>query len=307
MILFIDAIACELGSQCRIGSTEAQAEIEGPADDLLAMGFESFLRSEKTVTELGVSSLERSLQASGLEPAAIDTLIFCTSTYPGPISLLQAELEERLHSFGFRHANLFLVSFARCSNFASALLFANSLLKQGEAHRIAIVTSDKHAPGNRPRNSQNNTQVMSDAAASCIVSLKSGLYRVDGIWRNTDLAITPARLVGTVTERLAAYENYHRLIRDLGRSFSDTAIDCLITHNMALPSIRAMASEFGISSTKLMEDNVPRMSHAFCADGLVNLESYRQKIEPQDKAHRVAMLLTGINTHSAVLLEMVPT
>jgi 3-oxoacyl-[acyl-carrier-protein] synthase III len=306
MTLFIDAVAWELGSQCRIVSPEAQDELEGAADDLLAMGFECFLRSEKTVTDLGISSLKQSLQASKLEPAAIDTLIFCTSTYPGPVSLLQAELEEWLHSAGFRHVNLFLLSFARCSNIASALLFAKTLLAQGQAHRVAIVTSDKHEPRHRPRNSQNNTQIMSDAAASCIVSLESGPYRVDGIWRNTDLAITPARLAGTTAERLAAYTHYHKLIRALGRSFSDTTIDDLVTHNMALPSIRAMASEFGISSTKLMEENVPRMGHAFCADGLVNLESCRQKMGPEGKARRVAMLLTGVNTHSAVLLEICP-
>ncbi len=304
MTAYLSAIAWEFGTACSIHSLDAKCEIDGPLDDLARMGFETFLRSGLSIVTLGLRSLERSLDEAALKPGDIDAMIFCTSTYPGSVSHLQTELENHLRQAGFRHLDLFFVSFARCSNIPNALILAKALLAGGDARRIAIVTVDKHDRQRGPRNSQNNTQVMSDAAASCVVGADAGQYRIDAIRRVSDLSIATTSLVGAVAERLEAYGNYHRLIRDLARDIGGASLDGLITHNMAVPSIRAMANEFGVADGRLFTANVPKIAHAFCADGLVNLEDWRSSMGCSDRPRTVALLLTGINTHAVVKLSV---
>lgn len=307
MTAYLQGIAWAFGTACSIHDPAARCEIEGPVDDLARMGFATFMRSDLSIAVLGLRSLRRSLDAAGLEPGDIDALIVCTSTHPGSVSSLQSELEELLRQAGFRRLNLFLVSFARCSNVPSALILARTMLADGEARRIAIVTVDRHDRQRGPRNSQNNTQIMSDAAASCVVGAEIGPYRLDAIRRVADLSIATTNLVGTVAERLAAYDDYHRLIRDLARDVDGASLDGLITHNMAVPSIRAMAREFGVAVDKLFVANVPRIGHAFSADGLVNLEDWRASAGDSDRVQSVALLLTGINTHAVVRLSLAAT
>jgi len=302
MTAYLSGIAWSPGAPIEIGSAAAEGEIEGPAQELFDMGFRTFLRSDKSVTELGLEALQHSLAAEGLGPDAVDALVFCTNTYAAVVPRLQKDLEARLRAAGFRHVNLFMLSFGRCSNLPSALIFARNLLDTGEAKRVALVTADLHDPANGPRNSQNNTQVMSDAGASCLVSQTPGGYRVEAIKRVSDLAISTERLVGSAAERVEAYRNYHNLIGELAAQIDADAVDTLITHNMAVPSIRAMAAELGVAGDKLYEANVPKIGHAFCADGLVNLEASRAGRDDPERPGRAVLLLTGINTHAVVQL-----
>jgi len=306
MTFGLGAISWEFGEPCSVDSAAAGSEVSGDPSDLLAMGFETFLRSERSVTDLGTASLAKSLAASSLSAGDIDAVVFCTSTFPGSVSALQADLETRLRAMAFRHTNLFLLSFGRCANVASALSFAEYLLAQGNARHVAIITADRHTPELGPRNSQNNTQIMSDAAASCIIGEAVEQVRIERVIRRSDLNVTTQGLVGTSSERIDAYANYHRLInvlRDQGGFFQ---ADALVTHNMAVPSIRAMAKAFGVAADLLVEQNVPRMGHAFGADGLVNLQACLDRAWPTADLRRVAMLLTGINTHSVVHLTFQP-
>ena len=301
----LGAIAWEFGDECDIVSPSARSDIEGDPSELLAMGFKRFLRSDRSVSDLGVSSFRKSLSAAGLAPNDIDAIVFCSSTYPGRVSSLQMELEARLRVLQMRRANLHLLSFGRCSNVASALLLAESLIAQGSARRVGIITADKHAPELGPRNSQNNTQVMSDAAASCIIGEGMSAFEIRCVVRRSDLTITSDALVGPAAVRVEAYTNYHRLIREL-QLHGLHLPDAVVTHNMALCSMRAMASELGVPTGLLIEDNVASMGHAFGADGLVNLQTSRERLSRTNDRCRVVMLLTGVNTHSLVQVDIMP-
>ena len=151
---------------------------------------------------------------------------------------------------------------------------------------------------------------MSDGAASCLVTATENEFHLKMVKRYTDLSFGVADLVADTQTRLRAYSAYHKLIQSLKDYVlsQDSSLleqcDCLITHNMSVDAVRKMADTLGLTRQLLYLDNISRYGHAYCADALINLETYRLAHRDSAKLHRILCLLTGINTHGILGVQL---
>jgi 3-oxoacyl-[acyl-carrier-protein] synthase-3 len=138
---------------------------------------------DECASDFGVIAANQLFATTGVDPAAIDYLIFCTQTpdYLAPTTacLVQERLGLSTH-IGALDINL------GCSGYIYALGVAKALIETGQARRLLLITADTYSkfvhPGDRGVRA-----LFGDAAAATLVSERDGepgigpfVYGTDG-------------------------------------------------------------------------------------------------------------------------------
>ncbi|WP_428262073.1 3-oxoacyl-[acyl-carrier-protein] synthase III C-terminal domain-containing protein [Haliangium sp.] len=302
--IYLSGLAYELGEE-RAPITDLPELIadEDACDLLLALGLDEYVFSSRTPPQLAQASLDKTLAQVQVDRTDIDVLLYASSSlwdrafYTKEIGALCCALD-------LPHAMAIGVHLAECGNLASALRVAAGMVRSGDADNVLLVTADQPAPDSK-RLVDPVLSVLSDGAASCLVSSRRGDYELVGLRQGARQDLWNLDLNAESVKRMRSFtQGLGKTALEVLAAAEMTAedVDCLICNNYTFSVLRAFADRVKIPTARLFTDNVAQTAHVFSADNLINLVAARAsgRIEPNQ---RVMALSTGQCSWSASLLR----
>ncbi|MFE4857470.1 3-oxoacyl-[acyl-carrier-protein] synthase III C-terminal domain-containing protein [Streptomyces sp. NPDC056670] len=210
-------------------------------------------------------------------------------------------------ALGLGHVEAFSVSRHNCAQALTAIDLAGELLRAegAEGDRALVVVGDRvFSP--LMQLDYGLGQLLADGAAACVVSLGGAgdLVRSHAVSADPGPAaapVLPAARVGPhrlAATMLQAVERAELILDD---------IDLVIPHNVNMTFWRQTAKVLGIDPQRIFLDNIPRYSHCFAADPLINLRTLEAERRLVPGRHYL-MAAAGIGgSYAATVLSRPPT
>lgn|GEM_PF-6219874 len=298
---YLTAIGYVTGSPRPISDLPQCRDDVRSRETLAAEGYSMFLEAGESAEELALASIEESLRATSIPPSAVDAVIFCSDSIGDQ---RERERNSRIHALcmamGLTNAYPIGISQSTCGNFATAMRVGSSLLATGDAKVVMLTVADKSEPDKRIMDA--NAAVLSDGAASCILSERPGRYLVCGVSQSVshELATTEdksARLFLALDGYQSALAKFQRTLE---WNVSDAAQ--LLPNNYTRSLLTTYAQIAELPLERMYMDNVPLKGHVFSADNLINLHDYAagDRMVP---GQSVAMLSNGPSNWGFVALQ----
>jgi 3-oxoacyl-[acyl-carrier-protein] synthase III len=283
-VCYMGAPACELGQSRPVAELAESGESKEALDALRRLGLENYLRSDLSGAALMEASLRKTFASSPIAAEDIDFVLLATEHFdtsvaaestPEPLRAFRRELFEAVARVGAVRAFPVGVTFAACGNFMSAVQLARCLTIAGAATNVLIAVVDRY-PANLSRVVP-RVAVMSDAAATCIVSSRPiPGFRIESFAQHATLNVNDVDMF----TNFAAYTiEAARAMRKLGADFRKVspggfdAFKWLVTNNYTLSAIRGLLRQLGCDDKKAYVENVAKTSHCNAADIPINLAS----------------------------------
>ena len=232
-------------------------------------GWGSYRKTEKDIFELGIESAAKSLAESTADRDEIDALFFCSTCFPGNEIRHIAFNARLLRDLAIPNAFPVGITLSNCVSLLHAVATAVKLVDSGVYRNILVITADKVYD---EHSRMNNFALLSDSAASCVVTSKSaatGCSLLAESFRASDDPIETNR--GKDDSEL-----YRRVLHEVVTRGEVEVGDCtaVFTSNIFKPITKQKERKLGFRSSQIFLDNVPRYGHCFSADTLINLIDY---------------------------------
>jgi len=267
--------------------------------------FRNYLDAEQTSAyELAESSIEETLSKSNIPGSEIDLIVIATDSFTS-VDENHSFYTSLSKSHGINNAYPIIVTMSECANFHVALEVAQTALISQKARNVLVVTTDKsNLVSPRSRVVGDGIGVMSDGAASCLISseLEEGLelLQVERLIRSELLSdkIDPQQ------ELLVRVEANKDLFNPLfsKHNIDPSKIRKLFASNVNVDVLGLFMNECGITTDKIFSDNHERLAHCLACDCLINLSDYTHSRGIQG-GEVFAMLGVGPITWGGALLR----
>lgn len=302
--VFLSGFSFELGVSREIDDLRGDIG-ESVVDALLELGLRHYRFSDVPASALAVRALERTLVSQ--HKKIPDLVIYC-STRIADHSKEVADFMKACATLGLATTPVVGVSMNGCANFGIAVEIAQAIVLTGQANCVAIVTADVCIdPAERV--TTNNSAILSDSAASCLVSEQAteGGYVVRAISTATDLRLN------TSIDFMKAYRFASAGVRQLTKRVLDRAgveigdLDRLVTMNLQPNTLRFYLLETGFTGQSSGAQLLSRNAHAFGADIIINLvESVEELAQshPERLRKPVFALSVSPSTWNAMVLQL---
>lgn len=301
--VFIDSIAYVTGQPVALETLAECRESPQNLQVLQQEGYEQVLVSRESVADMAMRSLRKTLEQGDIDPADIDLLIYSSDSAGDQ---RERECNSQVHrislELGLENAYPLGINQSTCGNFCSSLRVAAALLKTGETRNVLLVTAEKSENGERIMDS--NAAVLSDGAASCLVTTSGrARYRLAGIVQSTIHALGCETEAGSkvflaLSGFQSAFEKFTSRLDLEAEHFSQLIPN---NYNRSLLSLYAQIS--GIGMDKVYDANLKSKAHVYSCDNLINLLDYSgaARLQPGDK---IAMLGNGPSNWGLTALEV---
>jgi|SRR5690554_28733 len=277
----LSSIAYELGDAHPI--QELIGEDKQAMKKLLDSGeFEFYLKtSERTAYDLANKAIEQTLANCEISGRDVDTVIFATDSFKS-VRDTMTFFSELCRQHGLEQAYPILVSMSECANFHVALETAVNGIKTGSAQNVLLVTVDKaELASPDTRLVGGGIGVMSDAAASCLISTQvDDGFAIEGIAKE----ISPELLQGEISdveELMLRVEKNNQIFSTLfqkqrkkNAGFSAEDIKVVIASNISSGVLSVFMSEANLKYSQIMTKNNRKIGHCLASDCLINLQDY---------------------------------
>ncbi|MFD7661159.1 acyl carrier protein [Streptomyces sp. NPDC059788] len=267
---YVNGCAAELGP---IRKKVAELPEYAAAPPAPGTGFAEYREAEGGILELLGPALRGALDASGTDPAAVDTVLLATESLPadGPDRHAVTGL---LSGLGLRRAYPLMLGLADCSTALAALDVAASLVRSGASRTVLVACGDlvrTVLPDGRVV--LGGTAVAADGAAAAVVSgRRHGWEMLAGARRIAHEALEPGPPARRMRARLAMYQEvFADLWQATGLAPRDLGTGAVLPSNLARDTLRMFLGEAGFADGQLYLDNVPRIAHCLGSDPLINL------------------------------------
>lgn len=301
--IFIDSIACFTGDSISIDKLPECQHSQQNMEILQKEGYENFLCSSASIEEMAIKSLQKTLEASKILPDEVDILIFSSDSVGDQ---RERECNSKIHNIceklGLVNAYPIGINQSTCGNFCSSLRVAASMLQAGEANNILLVTAEKNENGKRIMD--NNAAVLSDGAASCLVSTSDqASYKLLGITQSSchcmgDEAEAGSKIFLALSEFQKAFEKF---VQQHGLEISELKQLIPNNYNHTLLTLYSQISQVGIEKTYI--GNLASNAHVYSSDNLINLMSYSNSTHLQ-LGDQIVMLGNGPSNWGLTALEV---
>jgi 3-oxoacyl-[acyl-carrier-protein] synthase-3 len=302
--VYLSEFSFELGALREI--SDLRGDIDASVvETFLGLGLRHYRFSDVPASVLAVRSLERTLVNQ--QENTPDLVLYC-STRIAEYSKEIADFVKAYATLGLATTPVVGVSMNGCANFGVAVEMAQAVVLTGQASCVAIVTADVCVdPAERV--TMNNSAILSDSAASCLVSevATEGGYAVRAISTATDLRIN------STIDFIKAYRFASAGVRQVTRRVLDRAgveicdLDRLITMNLQPNTLRFYLLETGFKGKTSGDQMLSRNAHAFGADIIMNLvETARALTQSHpERVHKpVFALSVSPSTWNAMVLQL---
>jgi 3-oxoacyl-[acyl-carrier-protein] synthase III len=297
--VYLGSFASELGKQVAL----EDANDDGVYRQLAALreqGLACCRVTDRSVASLAAASSQQSLAAAGGADAG--AIVFCTDTAPEltPTS----EAWDLMLELGLPRTPVTVVGGSGCGNLEPGLSVARSLILLDGLATVLLVTSDRNRA--RTRYLDNGQTVMSDGAASCIVSsqpVPGPSFSLRGLARSfrADIGTVAVRRIMVARATVEAVETtVRRAVEALPLAVGD--IRYLLTGNYGRTPLELLAESAGFPADRVYGPMISQNGHCFAGDVLVGLGSLIETDELDDGDH-VMLLTASPRSWSAAVLR----
>ncbi|MGH3757359.1 hypothetical protein [Actinophytocola sp.] len=221
-------------------------------------------RTERSIEELAVETGAATLAAARLDPAAVDSVVLCSTEFPVGTGVHGAFVARILTGLGIADADFVGVGINRCTNLLAGVQVADAYVRSGRHRRVLVITTDRVTD---ETTRLDKFALFSDGAASCLVTDD----HPDGFELLACAAANRATELDWSNEidpALAIQVN-EQLLKPFGLTLTDVA--GLMHTNVYKPVIFLKEMQAGFAAAQLYLDNITRIGHCFAADPLINL------------------------------------
>jgi len=312
---YLSHLASALGSKRQsVETAQQQQQLVSTAAALREAGFDS--HHVCTPNENSYQLARRALEASGIETAGVDVIIYSTCLPLNanlgdsnkfaasrdvkhlmhfPASQLQAE-------YGMHNASVIGLNQQACTGMLGALRLARSLLiAEPNIGRVLCVTADRFPANAKYEQSYN---LISDGAAACLVSREAQGFRLIDVHHISNGAMVEA----SDDETVGSYFNYtcRLLAETLARSGVALAeIRFVVPQNTNRKAWQILASLLALDPAQAFFPSLQSTGHVISADNIINLAALQAsgELSPGD---RVLTFMAGYGSNwQCALLEAV--
>lgn len=227
-------------------------------------GWGMIRRTERSIESMAVETGAATLAAAGLDPAAVESVVLCSTGFPVGTGVHGAFVERILTGLGIADADFVGVGINRCTNLLAGVQVADAFVRSGRHRRVLVITTDRVTD---ETTRMEKFALFSDGAASCLVTddhpggfdllaCATANRAAELDWSNE---INPA---------LAAQVN-EQLLKPFDLTVAELA--GLMHTNVYKPVVYLKEMQAGFAAAQLYLDNITRLGHCFAADPLINL------------------------------------
>ena len=260
-------------------------------------GWGSMRRTAKSIAALAVESGSATLRAAAIDPASVDALVLCSTSFPEGTGSHGSLVQAVLAGLGLDEVDFFGITLNSCANLLAGLQMADAMVGSGRYHRVLVITSD------RVRDETTRMEkfaLFSDGAASCVVTEERGGFQLVSCAAAHN--VRDLDWSSEISSGLARTVN-ERVLKSGGVGLEDVA--GLLHTNIFKPIIVMKEMQAGFTADQLFTDNVTRVGHCFAADPFINLVDRGAAGHVRDDHHYLlASSIPGLRI--GVLLRKVP-
>ncbi|MFE0422070.1 3-oxoacyl-ACP synthase [Streptomyces sp. NPDC058953] len=232
-------------------------------------GWGSFFRTARSTVELAVESGNATLDAAGVDRAAVDGLVVCSSSFPEGVDGHASLVGAVLGGLGLGGAAFSCgMTLNRCNNMLAGLHTARALVASG-AHRLVLVVTTDRITDEAVR--LEKFALFSDGAASCLVSAAGHGPEPERLAVLASAVAQDPAVMGLrdqIDSRLAIAVN--AALED-ATGVSPEKVTALLPANLVRPLITMKERQAGFAPARMRTGNIERVGHCFAADPLINL------------------------------------
>jgi 3-oxoacyl-[acyl-carrier-protein] synthase-3 len=226
-------------------------------------GWGTYYATDGPISKLAIETAAQTLDAAPVRREDIDVVLFCSVNFHSEGRALYQTVLSRL---GLTRAFPIGVTLNDCTMLLSAIELARSLMA---GYRSVLIISASRVEDERYRFL--NYALFSDAAVSCLVLRDSGAeYEILASELRSGVRPVPSG-DGLDDESLyrAAQERFARNVRAPVQN-----VERVFCNNLFAPIVKIKEGRLGILEKQLFLENIPRISHCFAADPLINLADH---------------------------------
>jgi 3-oxoacyl-[acyl-carrier-protein] synthase-3 len=243
-------------------------------------GWGTIRRTERSIEEMAVESGAATLAAAGLDPAAVDSLVLCSTEFPVGTGVHGAFVERILTGLGIADADFVGVGINRCTNLLAGVQVADAYVRSGRHRRVLVITTDRVTD---ETTRMDKFALFSDGAASCLVTDDHpGGTGFDLLACATANRAAELDWSNEINPALAIQVN-ERLLKPFALDIAD--VSGLLHTNVYKPVVYLKEMQAGFAAAQLYLDNITRIGHCFAADPLINLVDRGSAGQLLDGAH----------------------
>lgn len=229
-------------------------------------GWENYRKSERSLAQLATASAEKTLQAANKSAADIDTIMICSCT---PLNYQQQNdiLGEVYQSLGLPFVLSLWVGGAGCASLFSAVGQAKSMIENGDAKQVLVITTDKITS---EHHRFQRYGVLSDGAASFIVTAdEQADFSIlgDMVLSSPEALYSPQK--GFQQKCTLIHAVFERFTEKYADDLSD--VEAVLASNVFNPIQEIELSVMPFEDANCYEDNNLRYGHCWAADPVINL------------------------------------
>lgn len=266
-------------------------------------GLKQYSVANVAAFELARESIKKTLMSlSKHQVNSIDAVIYNSGT----LSLenySDKAISSILFDLGIKDCDIFLVGYQGCSGFSTILRLARNMLVSEELQNVLIVTADVIEPEYRIY--LDGYAVLSDAAASCLISHDVSDLLLRGVWQhtNTQMGVLDPK-ENFVMYGMTMFNSIKKTIAQAldAESLAPNNINHLVMNNYNYEFTDFILYETGIPENCInhLRDNISLYGHAFSCDNIINLYAIKNKTL---KGDIILTLDAGIVNWGSVILE----
>lgn len=168
--------------------TNDDLQAENPDWDMARVGAKIGIHArriaapDETAADLGYEAARRLIDGLGLDPAAVDALLFCTQSPDYCLPTTACVLQDRL---GLPTSCAALDFNQGCSGYVYGLWMANALVASGSARNVLLVTAETYSKFIHPRD-RSVRVLFGDGASATLVTAEPGGARIGPCTLGTD-------------------------------------------------------------------------------------------------------------------------
>ncbi len=305
--VYLTAISYELGDFHSIKEIDELKEKPQVLESLLTLGLEKYSKSSLTTLELAKKSALNTLEKANISAKDIDLLVYASYSLWDLESPGFVEISRLVDDLGLENAYPIGTFLSGCGNLQTALRMATNFIQSKECKNILIITVDRFSE-KQSRIVQPNVSVLSDAAASCILTSSEevqGEFELLCTSQNMDATIgslDPNSQSLEILEKIAngTYQAFSKALKSTGKQTKD--IGTIITNNYNISVTKSLCASLGFDIYQAYTKNISRFAHASAADNIINLYDFSR--ENSLLSNELILLLgTGPSTWGCSILS----
>jgi 3-oxoacyl-[acyl-carrier-protein] synthase-3 len=271
--LRIGAFACEYGDRERSFETiedydalRAQKKI---ALSLSALGCRTFWQMTGRLEDAIKACVRRTLDGAGIEPPAVDHILFATSDNH-LYHVHDSFAREILVDLALDRAMPTLLSLQQCVSSLTALDYAHRLFADPQVENVVVVGFDLVS---QEADRIQSFALFGDAVASCLVTRGKGDFALQAYRLGIDRDGLQGR-DNFLTRKQVASTALSAALADAGSAIAD--IEACFSTNFFKPIALFNANICGIASSRLAIPTLGQRAHCGNCDWIMNLAEYQQ-------------------------------